>query len=50
MISFQDKDLDMACCNSCKEWYHLKCENIPYIAFNEESDVHWDWFSCLNPN
>ena len=46
----KNKDLDMACSDSCKEWYHRKCENIPDIVFDEESDIHWDCFSCLNYN
>ena len=46
----KNKDLDMACCDSCKEWYHRKCENIPDIVFDEESDIQWDCFSCLNSN
>ena len=46
----KNKDLDMACCDSCKEWYHRKCENIPDIVFDEESDIQWDCFSCLNFN
>ena len=36
----KDKDLDMACRDSCKEWYHRKCENTPDIVFDEESDIH----------
>ena len=46
----KNKDLDMACCDSCKEWYHRKCENIPDIVFDEESDIQWDCFGCLNSN
>ena len=38
----KDKDLDMACCNSCKDWYHRKCENIPDIVFDEEYGIHRD--------
>ena len=46
----KNKELDMACCDSCKERYHRKYENIPDIVLNEEFDIHWDCFSCLNSN
>ena len=44
---FKNKYLDTAYCDSCKEWYHRICENIPDFIFNEESDIHWDCFSCF---
>ena len=46
----EDKHLDMTCCHLCKEWCPHKFENMPGIVFNEESDIHWDCFSCLNTN
>ena len=42
----KDKDPGLARYDSCKEWYHRKCENIRDIAFDQESDIHWDCFTC----
>ena len=46
----KDKDLNMVCCDSCKEWYYRKCENIPDFVFDQEYDINWGCFGCLNSN
>ena len=46
----KDKDLNMVCCDSCKEWYYRKFENIPDLVFDQEYDINWGCFSCLNSN
>ena len=28
----------------------IRSGHLPGIVFNEESDIHWDCFSCLNTN
>ena len=34
----------MACCDTCGEWYHQSCENIPDIVFKKHS--FWQCSSC----
>ena len=40
---------DMVECNSCKEWFHQKCENIPDSVFNIRKKV-WKCRSCRRHN
>ena len=34
----------MACCDTCGEWYHQSCENIPDIVFKKHS--FWQCYTC----
>ena len=46
----KEKDLDVACYDLCKVWYHRKCKICKKLFSIEEPDIHWDCFSCLNSN
>ena len=38
--------LNMADCDTCHQWYHRKCENIPSKVFDENKSVEWHCSDC----
>ena len=36
----------MAECESCKQWFHRHCVDIPNSVFNSEADVRWLCRDC----
>ena len=42
----KNPELVMAECDSCRTWYHKKCENIPIDVFQTQSE--WCCFNCKN--
>ena len=43
----EDKGLFMACCCSCEEWFHRRCEKIPVAVFKDDQETRkWRCSSC----
>ena len=42
--------LSMADCDTCHQWYHRKCENIPSKVFDKNKFVEWHCSDCTTIN
>ena len=41
-----EEDVDWAECDTCKNWFHKECMDIPDEVFAKDQDVHWECKSC----
>ena len=41
----EEDNVEMAECDTCKNWYHKHCMNIPNEVFSEQ-EVHWECKNC----